>query len=146
MKFNKTILWPISTGLAGMFFQFVIYFGFVSWVESPQHALDLIWQDIWLILPLFFGFGIQVALFTILKKRLFVPSLKSNHTTTATLTGAGGTSSTLAMIACCAHHVTDVLPILGLTAAASFLAKYQTTLMLAALFIPFDIRWNSGAK
>lgn len=139
MALNKKILWPISTGLAGMLFQFAIFFGVVSWAETPQHALDLIWQDRWLILPLFVGFGVQVALFTIVKKRLFIPALTStpNHSTSATLTGAGGTSSTLAMVACCAHHVTDVLPILGLTAAATFLAKYQTAFMLAALFITY---------
>ena len=43
--------------------------------------------------------------------------------------GASGTSSTVAMVACCAHHVTDVLPILGLTAAATFLAKYRLLFM-----------------
>jgi hypothetical protein len=47
--------------------------------------------------------------------------------------GAGGTTSTAAMVACCAHHVTDVLPILGLTAAATFLTKYQTAFMLVGL-------------
>ena len=31
------------------------------------------------------------------------------------------------------HHVTDVLPILGLTAAAAFLAEYQTAFMLFGL-------------
>jgi tellurite resistance protein TehA-like permease len=29
------------------------------------------------------------------------------------------------MLACCAHHVADVLPILGLTAAATFLSRYR---------------------
>jgi len=47
--------------------------------------------------------------------------------------GAGGTTSTVAMVACCAHHVTDVLPILGLTAAAAFLAQYRTAFMLVGL-------------
>ena len=47
--------------------------------------------------------------------------------------GAGGTTSTVAMVACCVHHVTDVLPILGLTAAATFLAKYQTAFMWVGL-------------
>jgi hypothetical protein len=39
------------------------------------------------------------------------------------------------MAACCAHHVTDVLPILGLTAAATFLAQYRTAFMLVGLGI-----------
>jgi hypothetical protein len=41
--------------------------------------------------------------------------------------------STVAMVACCAHHVTDVLPILGLTAAAAFLAEYRMPFMLIGL-------------
>ena len=41
--------------------------------------------------------------------------------------------STVAMVACCAHHVTDVLPILGLTAAAAFLAEYRNPFMLIGL-------------
>lgn len=41
--------------------------------------------------------------------------------------------STVAMVACCAHHVTDVLPILGLTAAATFLADYRIAFMLVGL-------------
>jgi len=41
--------------------------------------------------------------------------------------------SIVAMVACCAHHVTDVLPILGLTAAAAFLAEYRIPFMLIGL-------------
>jgi hypothetical protein len=69
-----------------------------------------------------------MALYTILKKRLFAPI--TNIGPSGALAGAGGTTSTIAMVACCAHHVTDVLPILGLTAAATFLAEYQTAFML----------------
>jgi hypothetical protein len=47
--------------------------------------------------------------------------------------GAGGTTSTIAMVACCVHHVSDVLPILGLTAAATFLAQYRIAFMLVGL-------------
>jgi hypothetical protein len=37
------------------------------------------------------------------------------------------------MVACCAHHVSDVLPILGVTAAAAFLAEYRLLFMIAGL-------------
>jgi len=103
----------------------------VSWAESPQHALDLFWEERWIILPLILGFGVQTALYTILKKRLFVPT--SVVPPSGAVTGASGATSTLAMVACCAHHVTDVLPILGLTAAATFLAEYQTLFMIFGL-------------
>jgi hypothetical protein len=133
MTTPKPILWPLGTGLGGALFLTAIYFGLVSWAESPQHALDLFWQERWLVVPLILGFGVQVALFTILRKRLFIPSTSTGPS--ASLTGAGGASSTVAMVACCAHHVTDVLPILGLSFAATFLAQYQTIFMVVALSI-----------
>jgi len=37
------------------------------------------------------------------------------------------------MVACCAHHLADVLPLLGLSAAASFLATYKIPFMLLGL-------------
>ncbi len=47
--------------------------------------------------------------------------------------GAGGATSTVAMVACCVHHVADALPILGLTAAATFLGKYQSVFLAVGL-------------
>lgn len=135
MSLKKKIFWPLSTGTLGILFQAGLFFGLVSWAETPQHAVDLFWQERWLFLTLFLGFGLQVALYTILKKRLFLPTSGPKQSTSAAVTGAGGASSTVAMVACCAHHVTDVLPILGLTVAASFLAKYQSVFMLAALAV-----------
>jgi len=131
MSKSQRILWPIGGGLAGAVFLTAVYFAVVSWAESPQHAVEFFWEERGIILPLIAGFGVQMALYTILKKRLFFPAGEIGPSNT--LAGAGGTTSTLAMVACCAHHVTDVLPILGLTAAAAFLAKYQTLFMLVGL-------------
>lgn len=64
--------------------------------------------------------------------RLFVPVATIGPS--GPMIGTGGTTtSTIAMVACCAHHVTDVLPILGLTAAATFLAQYRIAFMLVGL-------------
>ncbi len=131
MSPTKRVLWPVGAGLAGAVFLSALYFGIVSWAESPQHALELFWEERWLVILIILGFGVQIALYTILRKRLFVPGM--NTGSSGALTGASGTTSTLAMVACCAHHVTDVLPILGLTAAATFLANYQTAFMLVGL-------------
>ncbi len=131
MSNPKRILLPIGFGLLGALFLTGVYFGIVSWAESPAHALDLFWQDRWIVIPLILGFGIQVALYTILKKGLFLPV--GSMGASGAMTGAGGATSTMAMVACCAHHVTDVLPILGLTAAATFLADYQQAFMLLGL-------------
>lgn len=128
---RKRILWPLGAGLAGIVFLTGLYFGLVSLAESPQHALELFWDDRWIVSPIILGFGVQMALYVILKKRLFVPV--ANTGPSGALTGASGATSTAAMVACCAHHVTDVLPILGLTAAATFLAEYRIAFMLVGL-------------
>ena len=49
------------------------------------------------------------------------------------MAAAGGGTSTAAMIACCAHHVTDVLPLLGLSGAAVFLAQYKVPFMVVGI-------------
>ena len=117
MTRSKRILWPLGAGLAGILLLSGLYFGLVSWVESPQHAVQLFWDERWIIIPIILGFGVQAALYTILKKRLFIPLASTGSSGTMApatgMMGAGGTTSTVAMVACCAHHVTDVLPILG---------------------------------
>lgn len=131
MPLITRVLWPLGFGFAGSALLSAMYFGIVAWAESPQHAVDLFWEQRWIIIPILLGFGVQVALYVIIKKRLFVPL--GNAGPSGVLTGAGGATSTAAMVACCAHHITDVLPILGLTAAAAFLAEYQTAFMLVGL-------------
>jgi hypothetical protein len=131
----KKLTLPLLIGLAGVLFISGLYFGLVSWAENPRHALDLFWQERFIVIPLFLGFGIQMTLYTILKKRLFISPAGS--TPSGMITGTSGTTSTIAMVACCAHHVTDVLPILGLTAATTFLAEYQSVFMLVGLVITY---------
>lgn len=133
---KERILWPIGAGLAGATFLAALYFGLVSWAESPQHAASLFWQERGAVVPLILGFGVQVGLYTILKKRLFLPAglpALAGTGSSGALTGASGATSTAAMLACCAHHAADALPILGLTAAATFLARYQALFLRVGL-------------
>lgn len=131
MSTTKRILLPLAASLAGALLLTGLYFGIVSWAESPQHAAELFWEDRWIVFPIILGFGVQAGLYTILKMRLFVPVATTGPS--GPMMGAGGTTSTIAMVACCAHHVADVLPILGLTAAATFLAQYRFAFMLVGL-------------
>jgi len=127
----KRVFLPLAAGIAGVVILTGLYFGIVSWAESPQHALELFWKDRWIVSPIVLGFGLQAGLYTILKKHLFVPVASTGPS--GPMIGAGGTTSTIAMVACCAHHFTDVLPILGLTVAATFLAQYPIAFMLIGL-------------
>jgi len=131
MSTSKRVLIPLVTGLAGALLLTGLYFGIVSWAESPQHAAELFWEDRWIVFPIILGFGVQAGLYTILKLGLFIPVATLGPS--GQMMGAGGTTSTIAMVACCAHHVADLLPILGLTAAATFLAQYRIAFMLVGL-------------
>jgi len=115
-------------GLLGALFLAGLYLGIVTLAQSWDHAVELFWQDKLLVMPIIAGFGIQVGLYTFIKTGLHATARGMG-----TMTGAGGGTSTVAMVACCAHHVADVLPVLGLTAAATFLAAYRVAFMLIGL-------------
>lgn len=72
----------------------------------------------WLVLSIAATFAGQVYLSTNLKMAA----------------GSGGISGA-AMVACCAHHVAEFLPFLGLFTAASFIIRYQFQFMLLALLL-----------
>jgi len=131
MSLKQRIILPVAGGFAGVAFLTLLYLGIVSLAESPQHALELFWDDRLIVFPIILGFGVQMSLYVILKKRLFVPVANTGPSTA--IAGTSGATSSLAMIACCLHHVTDVLPILGLTAATTFLAQYRIAFMLVGL-------------
>jgi hypothetical protein len=128
---RKRFLLPALAGVAGALLLTGLYFAIVSLAESPAHAAQLFWEDRAIVLPIILGFGVQVALYTVLKKRLFVPVADPGPS--GALTGAGGGMSAAAMVACCAHHAVDVLPLVGLTAAATLLAEYRIPFMLLGL-------------
>lgn len=47
---------------------------------------------------------------------------------------AGSATSTLTMVACCLHHVSDILPSIGLIlAASSFLIRYKDPIIIIGL-------------
>lgn len=127
----KRILLPLGAAVLGMMFLAGLYFGIMSWAEGFQAAQTLFWADRWFVIPIIVGFGIQAALYTILRFRLFVPVATVGPS--GALMGASGTTSTVAMLACCVHHITDVLPILGLTAASAFLGQYRSLFMWVGL-------------
>jgi len=128
--FVPRLRWPLATGLIGAFGLATLYLGIVTLAESWEHALGLFREDAPFVVPLILGFGTQIGLFTYIKRGLHLP--EGTHTAGA-LAGTAGGTSTLAMVACCAHHVTDVLPLIGLSAAAAFLVEYKTWFLALGL-------------
>ena len=133
----KRILIPLAAFLIGSTLIASFYIGILTWAQGWDYASSQFIRDRWYVIPIILGFGIQAALYSILRFRLFIPVTSTGHAGSMTpvkgVMGASGGTSATAMVACCIHHVTDVLPILGLSAAASFLTRYQRPFMLIGL-------------
>jgi hypothetical protein len=127
----RRYLIPSGAFLFGSFSIAGIYFGIITWAQGWDYALNQFSLNRWYVVPIWIAFGIQAALYAILRFRLFIPTSSTGHT--GALMGTSGGTSVTAMVACCLHHVTDVLPILGVSAAATFLTRYQRPFMLFGL-------------
>ena len=127
----KRFFIPFVAFLLGSALIASFYIGILTWVQGWDYASSQFIRDRWYVIPIILGFGIQAALYSILRFRLFIPVTSTGHA--GSMIGASGGTSATAMVACCVHHVTDVLPILGLSAAASFLTRYQRPFMLIGL-------------
>ena len=112
----------IIIGMLGGLALLVFYFIFLTLANSFSHAIEQFSQIWYWILILVVGFGIQVGFYSCIREAVKKNQLGGLATS--------GTISAGSMIVCCLHHLTDVLPIMGLAAAALFLTKYQTLFLL----------------
>lgn len=115
---------PAVIGLlaaAGFVLAYLAIVGIAS--RSLVHAWQQLQADALMILPLSAGLGVQIGLYAYLRR---LQRDLSGARPALAVTAAGTGTSTVTMIACCAHHVTDILPFVGLTAAAAFLTEFRT--------------------
>lgn len=122
---------PTAAGVLAGLLLVGLYLGLVSWAQGLSHARQLLWDDRYFVAAIASGFGLQVGLFVHVRRGVS----RSARGSTAALTATGTGTSTAAMVACCAHHVTDALPILGLSGVAIFLTDYRIPLMAAGLAV-----------
>ncbi|MBI4344890.1 MAG: hypothetical protein HY555_04845 [Euryarchaeota archaeon] len=113
----------VAAGLGGMALLLALYLSILAAAQSLDHAWDTLWEFRYYMFPLLAGFGIQVGLYHHIRTR----------GTGAGGVAASGSVSTVSMAACCAHHVTDVGALFGITAATVFLAQYQRPLLLVGI-------------
>ena len=122
-----TFLMPLQFGAGAFALLLIIYFGVVSLISGMDFALDQFATFWYFILPLALGFGIQVGLYTYLK------NLVGKHGASGKIVAVSGTTSTAAMVSCCAHYLTNILPILGVTGILAVIAEYQIELFWVGL-------------
>lgn len=117
----------IVAGLIGSAALLTLYLGIISLAQGVEHAFEQLALDAPFVGLIAAGFGTQVGLFVELR------AVDRHHRASAAVTAAGTGTSAAAMLACCAHHVVDLLPIIGLSAAAVFLNAYKTPLLLVGI-------------
>ena len=108
----------------GLFMLYGVTMTLLSGWSAAVEQFQALW---WLMLPLSAGFGIQVSLYTKLTSAI--------RSKTKQALATSGVASSASMLACCAHHLTDVLPFLGFSAVSIFLTKYQIPILLVSIGI-----------
>lgn len=117
----------VAAGLLGAAALLGGYLGIISLAQGAEHALAQLATDAPFVGLIAAGFGIQIALFAELR------AVDRHHRAAAAVTAAGTGTSAAAMLACCAHHLVDLLPLVGLSAASVFLNAYKTPLFLVGI-------------
>jgi Cu+-exporting ATPase len=104
-----------------------IYFAVLTLVSGWSFAQSQFATFWYFIISLVVGFGIQIALYQYLK------GLVHSGQGMGKVVGVSGTTSTAAMISCCAHYLVNLVPILGITGLATFVAQYQIKIFWVGL-------------
>lgn len=117
----RAVWWAVAAGTLLL----TIYFVILAVANSADHALEELARLWYWMVPLVLGFSAQVGLFAYARA-----ATRGRRGVHAHGVMASGGASTLSMVACCAHHVTDVLPVVGLAGAATVLAAYQGLFLL----------------
>ena len=134
-KYFKSILYGTlaSAILLGVYFAVLTLVSGWSFAQSQ-------FADFWyFIISLVVGFGIQIGLYQ------YIKTLVHNGQGMGKVVGVSGTTSTAAMISCCAHYLVNLVPILGITGLATFVAQYQIKIFWVGLaFNIFGIAYISN--
>ena len=121
------ILKSVINGFLGATALLAAYFSVVSFISGWLFALDQFGAYWYFIASLAAGFGIQLGLYTYLKNKIH------QQQGTAKILAVSGTTSTAAMISCCAHYLANILPIIGIAGIVSAIGQYQIQLFWVGL-------------
>jgi len=118
---------PLSWGALAFVLMLAVYFSVVSLISGWSFTLEQ-FADFWyFIVALALGFGTQVGLYTYLRQLVGLQGMSGK------MVAASGTTSTAAMISCCAHYLVNILPVLGVTGFVTLVAQYQIQLFWLGL-------------
>jgi len=96
-----------------------VYFSIVTLLSGWDFAFSQFLRYWYWIMALATGFGVQVGLFIFLRAR---------HRTRVSgkVMAVSGTTSTVAMLSCCAHYLFNLAPLIGFSGLTALIGQYQT--------------------
>ena len=132
---RRAVAWGAAAAAALIAFYVTVLGTSAGWA----HLRDQAQQDWWLLGPIIVAFGVQVALMVALRQRH-----RSGHLTATT--GAGSGASAVGMVACCAHHLADLAPVLGAAGIAGTLFDWRIPVMAAGLLVNLAVIALAGRR
>src|SRR3989339_1387281 len=114
---------PIIFGFGANLILLFLYFLVLSIISGWDFAVSQFKGNWYWIIGLTTGFGTQIGIFTYLR-------VLHQAKVSGKIVAASGTTSTIAMISCCAHYLVNILPVIGISGLAVFLGQYQTELFI----------------
>ncbi len=127
MAGSGIIFKSIRMGILGEILLLVVYFGTVSLISGWSFAASQFYAFWYFIVSLALGFGIQIGLYVYLKNAIH------HQEGSGKVLAVSGTTSTAAMVSCCAHYLVNILPVIGATGIISIIGQYQIQLFWLGL-------------
>ena len=109
----------VATGAAAAALLLALYFVLVGLLSGRDYAIEQFATYWYFLVSLAAGVGVQIGLYTYLKRLVAHPDASKK------VVAVSGTTSTAAMVSCCAHYLTNIVPVLGATGLVTFAAQYQ---------------------
>ena len=125
---KNTMVVPVVYGILASAILLSVYFSILTLVSGWNFAVEQFATYWYFVVSLAVGFGIQIALYQ------YIKALVHSGQGMGKVVGVSGTTSTAAMISCCAHYLVNLIPVLGVTGVVTFVAQYQVELFWVGIF------------
>jgi hypothetical protein len=122
-KSNKHYIYGIGASIVMLMF----YIG-IMLIFNPLYYVieDFISKFVWFSI-LITLFGVQIGLIT------YIRNINTKRRMSKSQTALSGGISTTSMLACCIHHVTDFIPLIGVSAFTVFLVEFQLYFLIIGI-------------
>src|SRR3989344_7721367 len=124
---TKNITKPALYGIIASTILLGVYFAVLTLVSGWSFAQSQFTDYWYFVISLVVGFGIQIGLYQ------YIKTLVHSCQGMGKVVGVSGTTSTEAMISCCAHYLVNLVPILGVTGLATVVSQYQIEIFWVGL-------------